>query len=281
MTCWKTNAKWHWGPEQDKSYTKIKQEIVEAASLALFDPNKQTTVSADASSYGLGAVLVQEDNNIKKPLAFTSNTLNPAETRYAQIEKECFASVWACEKFVTYLRGLQQFKLLTDHKPLVPLINGNYLNAVPVRYQHLVMRMMRYNLKATHVPAWWATCCSQLIVKKSRLFIRSMWHKNCLWSTHLCKWSHQVMANVLWLHWGDKGRYQSRWCNARSNQMHHRRMATTSHRCSKTHGLYAERSHLSAVTDRLLIYDSRIDHFWITFGLFSKVSSGAHPFIET
>ena len=127
----KTNAKLQWGPEQDKSYAKIKQAVVEAPTLAVFDPNKPTTVSANASSYGLGAVLFQEDNNIKKPVAFVSRTLNPAETRYAQIEKECLASLWACKKFVRYLRGLQQLKLPTDHKPLVSLINGNAVNAVP------------------------------------------------------------------------------------------------------------------------------------------------------
>ena len=42
--------------------------------------------------------------------------------------------------------------MLTDHKPLVPLINGSDLNAVQIRCQRLLMRMMRYNPKAQHVP---------------------------------------------------------------------------------------------------------------------------------
>lgn len=45
--------------------------------------------------------------------------LSDAEMRYA--EKECLASVWACESFDKNLFGFDNFRVVTDHKHLVPL----------------------------------------------------------------------------------------------------------------------------------------------------------------
>ena len=44
------------------------------------------------------------------------------------------------------------FKLLTDHKPLGPLINTQDLNKALLRCQHMLMRQRGYNLHAEHVP---------------------------------------------------------------------------------------------------------------------------------
>ena len=83
----------------------------------------------DSSSYGLGATPMQWDEDRLIPTVYASRTLTDAERRYAQIEKKCLASTWACEKCAKYLIGLDSFQLQTDHKPLVPLIERKYIDS--------------------------------------------------------------------------------------------------------------------------------------------------------
>ncbi|XP_042149179.1 uncharacterized protein LOC121837594 [Ixodes scapularis] len=61
-------------------------------------------LATDASQFAIGACLAQEDDNGKeRPIAFLSRKLTPAETRWATIEREAFAIIWALQRLETWL----------------------------------------------------------------------------------------------------------------------------------------------------------------------------------
>lgn len=147
----KDNSVFLWETPQQTAFDEVKEMIIKAPILGFYDPSFPTLVSADSSSYGLGGVIMQFQDQLWKPIAFCSRTLTPAEKNYAPIEREALASVFACEKFRIYLQGLPKFRLITDHKPWVPLVNNRDLDQVPVRLQQFLMRLLPFNTIAEYV----------------------------------------------------------------------------------------------------------------------------------
>ena len=93
---------WDWDPSTDQSFHHLKSWICNTllkTTLAYYDMTQPLVLQTDASEYGLSAALLQ--NN--RPIAFASKTLTDIETRYANIERECFSVCYGLEKFHTYI----------------------------------------------------------------------------------------------------------------------------------------------------------------------------------
>jgi len=142
---------WVWRPIQEQAFNNLKQELTQPTVLAYYDPSSQSKISADASSFGLGAVLLQKTNGSWRPVAYASRSMLEAEKHYAQIEKEALAITWACEKFSDYILGMK-FEIESDHKPLIPLFSDKQLDNLPPRILRFRFRMAKFHYIITHVP---------------------------------------------------------------------------------------------------------------------------------
>ena len=131
------DSEWQWLPNHEEAIMKIKDVLSNTPVLAYFDVDKPITVTADASKNGLGAALLQDD----KPIAYASRSLSKAEQRYAMIEKETLAIVFAMERFHQYVYG-QPVRVETDHKPLVAIQHKPFNNC-PARIQRFLLRLLK------------------------------------------------------------------------------------------------------------------------------------------
>ena len=82
----------------------------------------------------------------ERPVEYASRSLLPSEERYAQLEKEALAIVFAVKKFHMYLYA-REFTLVTDHRPLVKIFGPK--DAVPTlaaaRLQRWAIVLSAYN----------------------------------------------------------------------------------------------------------------------------------------
>lgn len=87
-----------WTKGAQEYFDRLKHLITASPALALLDPSLPTTVTTDASDYGIDAMLNQHQGIKERTVAFASRTLSDCERKYSTTEKEALACVWATEK---------------------------------------------------------------------------------------------------------------------------------------------------------------------------------------
>ncbi|KAI8487249.1 hypothetical protein Bbelb_350470 [Branchiostoma belcheri] len=138
-----------WNSEQEESFKRLKEKITSTETLAYFAPTGKTRIVADASPVGLGAVLLQLQEERWRVIAYASRQLSEVERRYSQTEKEALALVWACERFHLYTFG-REFELETDHRPLKHIYTRT--SKPSARVERWVLRLQAYPFKVVYRP---------------------------------------------------------------------------------------------------------------------------------
>ena len=136
-----------WNHEAQDSFETLKDKICQRPILKIPDLTEPFVLRTDASDAALGAVLLQEEEGVLKPVAYQSKKLSETEKRYSTVEKECYATVWGIKNFERFLYG-KHFILETDHQPLRNL----QLNPTNSRLMRWALQLQPYSFTVRYIP---------------------------------------------------------------------------------------------------------------------------------
>lgn len=107
-----------WGDEEEQAFQKAKRLLVVVPVMRAPDASQPFVLSTDASDRAIGACLAQSaDDGKEYPVAFLSKKRTAPQTRWAVIEREAYAVVWALGPLETWLFGAE-VEIRTDHNTL-------------------------------------------------------------------------------------------------------------------------------------------------------------------
>ena len=116
--------------------------------MVYFDPGKPIILQTEASfNEGLSAAIFQKTSRGTQPVHFISRTMTETEKKYSQTEKDALA----IRGLRTYLLGAPRFKIVTAHKPLLPLFNKTKAK-MPPRIEKWVMEMQDVDYELVYEP---------------------------------------------------------------------------------------------------------------------------------
>ena len=146
-----TGSKWKWSTNREEAFREAKKQLVSAKVLTHYNPALPIKLAADASAYGVGAVISHKmPDGSERPIAFASRTLTSSEKNYAQLEKEALSLIFGVKKFHRYLYG-RKFTLLTDHQPLTTIFDSRKgipsLAAARLQRWALLLSAYEYNIE--------------------------------------------------------------------------------------------------------------------------------------
>lgn len=136
--------KFHWGIEQSKSFTTLKQLLTSSPMFLDFPVDGEPIfLATDASIVGIGGVLYQETQGEKRILYYHSELLTPAQKRYHPLELEALAIFKCINRMKSFLLGREIF-VYTDNCPICHMMDKKISNK---RVEKISILLQEFNIR--------------------------------------------------------------------------------------------------------------------------------------
>ena len=131
-----------------QAFTQLRQAFTKALILQHFDPKYHIRIENDVSDYAIGRVLSRLTlNNLGQwhPVAFYSQKMIPAKTRYKTHNGKLLAIIEAFKIWRHYLEGCKhKILMLTNHNNLYRFIDTKSLSSRQVRW---AQKLFKYHFR--------------------------------------------------------------------------------------------------------------------------------------
>ena len=144
------STKLKWNDKCQDAFDRLKAILNSVPVVLAPDFDKCFKLAVDASDVGIGAVLLQEDNNgVDHPVCYFSKKFNKHQKNYSTIEKECLALILEIQQFEVYLTSsTSPIVVFSDHNPL------SFLHKLKNKNQRLLrwsLLLQEFNLDIRHI----------------------------------------------------------------------------------------------------------------------------------
>ena len=143
----KKNSVYNWLPDHQQEFEKVKRLLTSDLLVKPFDPTLPTELLTDASRlHGLGFMLWQRSSDGSPRIIHCGSvSLTDAQRNYAVVELELLAVQWAIQKCRYYLKGMKNFTVITDHRPLLGIFSKDLHSIENTRLLRLRMKLTEYS----------------------------------------------------------------------------------------------------------------------------------------
>jgi hypothetical protein len=146
---------WHWEGRHQQAFENLRDKMVSKPVLHQPDFGKTFYLQTDASKYGVGAVLSQDEGTQpvtpqkRHPVAYYSATFSPTEQNYDAHDLEFLGVMKSIDHWRPYLIWTKEpFVIETDHKNLTYWKSPRKLTGRTARWHE---KLQDYNFRIIHV----------------------------------------------------------------------------------------------------------------------------------